>query len=236
VLLNSAGLARGAQSIGLALATLAVVLVVALRYGEQMSRAVFVESREALLLQVFGLALLIAGAAERLQVSAAVGAFLVGIALSGRVAEGAREVLSPLRDLFAAAFFLFFGLSTDPGSLPPALPAALALSVAGILTKVASGWYAARRAGIAPAGRIRAGAALAPRGEFSIVIATLAVGAGVNAHLGPLAAAYVLLMAVIGPLLPRAFDPLARRAGRRAARRGARRRAEAGRGAGRVAG
>ncbi len=50
--------------------------------------------------------------------SAAVGAFLVGIALSGEVAHGARNLLSPLRDLFAAVFFVFFGLSTDPADDP----------------------------------------------------------------------------------------------------------------------
>ncbi len=77
---------------------------------------------EKLLLVVFGLTLLVAGIAQKLQVSAAVGAFLVGIALSGEAAEGAHTLLSPLRDLFAAVFFVFFGLSTDPTSIPPVLP------------------------------------------------------------------------------------------------------------------
>lgn len=83
--------------------------------------------------------------------------------------------------------------------------------MAGIVTKAVTGWLAARRAGVATTGRFRAGAALIPRGEFNIVIAGLAVTAGINPRLGPLAAAYVLILAVTGPLLARASEPLARR-------------------------
>ncbi|MBB2915282.1 hypothetical protein FHS43_006602 [Streptosporangium becharense] len=46
-------------------------------------------------------------------VSAAIGAFLVGLALTGEIADRARAVLTPLRDLFAAAFFLAIGLSVS---------------------------------------------------------------------------------------------------------------------------
>jgi CPA2 family monovalent cation:H+ antiporter-2 len=82
--------------------------------------------------------------------------------------------------------------------------------VAGIGTKVATGWWAARRAGIGVTGRLRAGAALTPRGEFNIVIAGLAVAAGINSEIGPLAAAYVLILAVLGPIIARGVEPFAR--------------------------
>ena len=118
----------GLTSVAIALAAISVALLVALRYGRQVGRFVFSENREVLLLIVFGLALLVAGIAQSLQVSEAVGAFLVGIALSGRVAESARSVLSPLRDLFAAVFFVFFGLRTDPTEIPSMLLPALALA------------------------------------------------------------------------------------------------------------
>jgi hypothetical protein len=71
-----------------------------------------------------------------------------------------------------------------------------------ILTKVLTGYWAARRDAVDQRGRLRAGMALVARGEFSIVIAGL--GAGVEPHLGPLSAAYVLLLAVLGPILARA--------------------------------
>jgi len=151
-------------------------------------------------------------------VSAAVGAFLLGIALSGEVADKARPLLEPLRDLFAAVFFVFFGLSTNPEQLPAVLAPAAVLVVVGIATKVATGWIAARRAGIGPGGRVRAGASLVPRGEFSIVIAGLA-GSAVDPRLAPTVAAYVLALAVLGPLMPRFADPLARRAVQRSVAR-----------------
>ena len=211
VLLVGSSLGSAAASLTLALATVVVVLVVALRFGEPVSRAVFSHSREALLLTVFGLILLVSGIAQALQVSAAVGAFLVGIALSGEVAERARELLSPLRDLFAAVFFVFFGLQIDPGSIPAVAGLALALGVVSAATKYATGWYAAARSGVRLRGRVRAGTTLVARGEFSIIIAGLGVTAGVEPQLGALSAAYVLLMAIAGPLLMRASEPIAAR-------------------------
>jgi CPA2 family monovalent cation:H+ antiporter-2 len=216
------GLARGALSVGVALLTVAAVLAVALRFGERISRVMFDESDEVLLLRVLGLALLVAGVAAQLQVSAAVGAFLVGLALSGKVAESARALLTPLRDLFAAVFFVFFGLHTDPHDIPPVALTAVALGVVGIATKIATGWWAARRAGMATVGRFRAGGALVPRGEFNIVIAGLAVSAGAENEIGPLSAAYVTFLVIVGPLLARYIEPAARSYLRRRATRAAR--------------
>ena len=207
-LLVGEDLLASALPVGVALGTVALVLVVAVRYGETLSRLVFSPSDEVLLLVILGLTLVVAGAAEQLQVSAAVGAFLVGIALSGEAAEAAQALLTPLRDLFAAVFFLFFGLQTNPRSIPPVALAAAALALVTAATKVATGWWAARRIGVGPRGRWRAGTALIPRGEFSIVIAGLAVAAGREPTLGPLATTYVLILAVLGPLVARLSEPL----------------------------
>jgi CPA2 family monovalent cation:H+ antiporter-2 len=191
-----------------ALATITIVLIAATRFGEQITALVSAKDPESLLLGVLGLTLLVAGVAEQLKVSAAVGAFLVGIAVSGTVAETAAEVLEPLRDLFAAAFFVFFGLSTKPGSLLGVLPLALLLTVVCALTKVATGYLAASRSGIGRRGRWRAAVALIPRGEFSVVVAALAVGAGAAAELGPLTACFVLLTIGLGALVSRLPDRL----------------------------
>ncbi|MCZ2813490.1 cation:proton antiporter [Modestobacter sp. VKM Ac-2979] len=203
-------------SVTVALTTLAVVLAVAVRHGHSVTRFVGARSNEILLLRVLGLALLVAGAAEAVHVSAAVGAFLLGIALSGEVAERIGDVLSPLRDLFAAVFFVFFGLSTDPTQLPAALLPAAALAAVGIVTKFGTGWIAGRRAGVGPPARVRAGAALVARGEFSIIIAGLVLGS-VPAAFGSTVAAYVLILAVLGPLTPRLVDPWVRRLAQRSA-------------------
>ncbi|MFE0423562.1 cation:proton antiporter [Streptomyces sp. NPDC058953] len=204
-LLAGVGLAGGSVTLLIALGTVGIVLYLALRHGRVISRAVNSDNPEMLLLVVLGLTLLVAGIAQELQVSAAVGAFLVGIALSGEVAEGARKLLTPLRDLFAAVFFVFFGLSTDPTEIPPVLLPALLLAVVTAATKIGTGWYAARRAGIGPKGRLRAGGALVARGEFSIVIAGLAVAS--EPRIGPIATAYVLILVILGPLAARWTEP-----------------------------
>jgi CPA2 family monovalent cation:H+ antiporter-2 len=204
-------LLMGLQTVGISLAVVTLVLVVALRHGHHVSKAVHSENSEVFLLNLLGAALLVAGLAAAMQVSAAVGAFMLGIAISGATAHSATRVLEPLRDLFAAIFFVVFGLNTDPRSIPPVLGWALLLAVVTAATKMITGFWAAKRAGIGVPGRYRAGAALIARGEFSIVIAGLAVASGVvPPDLAALATAYVLIMAIAGPLAARFVEPLVR--------------------------
>ncbi|WP_298253352.1 cation:proton antiporter [uncultured Arthrobacter sp.] len=200
--------AGGLGTVGISLLVVTLVLVIALRWGNAVSAVVDSKDREVFLLTLIGAALLVAGIASALQVSAAVGAFLLGIAISGATAENAARVLEPLRDLFAAIFFVVFGLNTDPSTIPPVLGFALLLALATSITKIMTGWWAAGRQGIGRMGRARAGTALVARGEFSIVIAGLAVASGaVVPDLAALATTYVLLMAVIGPVLARLAEP-----------------------------
>jgi monovalent cation:H+ antiporter-2, CPA2 family len=201
VWLSGGGAAKIVLSICIAIGVVSLALLVTVQYGHQLSRLLAHESDEINLLSIFGTVLLVAGAAQRFQVSSAIGAFLVGIALSGTVAEQSHRLVSPLRDLFAAIFFFFFGLEIDPAALMPSLPFALGLGTVTALTKVLTGYWATRRKGIDQRGRVRAGMELVARGEFSIVIAGL--GITVEPRLGPLSAAYVLLMAILGPLLSR---------------------------------
>jgi len=191
-----------AASVFIAMSGAGLALLVAIRFGEKISRLISHESDEVVLLTTLGAVLLVAGLAEGLQVSSAIGAFLVGIAVSGPIAKQTHRLLTPLRDLFAAIFFLFFGLEIDPASLPSALPFAIGLGVVTAATKIATGYWAAGQATAVRRARLRAGMALVSRGEFSIVIAGL--GAGIEPRLGPLSAAYVLFLAILGPILTRA--------------------------------
>lgn len=148
----------GLATAAAAVAGVVVFLAIAQRVEVGVSRVLFSHSDEALLLTILGLAVLVAGIAELVQVSAAVGALLVGIAFSGPAAKGARPLLTPLRDFLAAIFFAFFGLSVDPSQIPGALGPALALALVTAATKFVTGWWSARRAGIGTRGRARAGA------------------------------------------------------------------------------
>ena len=198
-------------SVTIALLVVSVILLIALRYGSKISLQIGTGSNESVLLAVFGLVLLVAGAAQLFDVSGAIGAFLVGLALSGKTEERAMELIAPLRDLFAATFFIFFSFQIDPADLVSVAGWALLLAIVSAFAKIATGWYAAGRRGVGQRGRLRAGTVLIARGEFSIVIAALGSDLADGAELGALAAAYVLITAIAGPLATRFSDSISRR-------------------------
>src|SRR2546427_6773232 len=74
-----------ALSVSIAIVVVCGVLVTAVRYGNRISRLAAHQSDEIILLTIFGAVLLVAGLAQRFQVSSAIGAFLVGIAVSGPI-------------------------------------------------------------------------------------------------------------------------------------------------------
>jgi CPA2 family monovalent cation:H+ antiporter-2 len=195
-----------AITVGVALVAVGAILVVALRFGRHVSRLLSGGSDESLLLAVFGLTLLVGGLAEEVQVSAAIGAFLVGLALSGPVQHRAGALIAPLRDLFAATFFLFFSFQLLPSALVDAAVPAVTLAVVAVATKFVTARVATRPLGIGPRGRLRAGATLAARGEFSIVIASLGSSMADGRDLSSTAAAFVLTTAVASPLLAKYID------------------------------
>lgn len=200
--------AATAGSVGIALVVVLVLLLLALRFGRPLSDLLAGGSDESLLLAVFGITLLVAGLVQQVDVSGAIGAFLVGLALTGRAEERAVRLVFPLRDLFAATFFLFFSFQIDPSDLYRNAIPALLLAVVTAFTKIITGWYAAKRVGAAGRGRLRAGTALIARGEFSIVIAALGAELVDGPELGALAAGYVLITAIIGPLAAKYADQL----------------------------
>jgi monovalent cation:H+ antiporter-2, CPA2 family len=200
-------------------AIVVLILGAATRIEVGLSRFVFSRSDEALLLTILGMTIFIAGTAEVFGLSAAVAALLVGIVLSGPAAEAAHGLLSPMRDLFAAMFFAFVGLSVDPSSIPPVLVPACALALVTLVTKFATGWIGAAPLGVGLRGRTRAGAMLSARGEFSIAIAGLATAAGAVADFEALAISYVFVLAIIGPIFVRFADPIGEYLVRRAAAR-----------------
>lgn len=156
VLLAGGDAARIGISVAIAVVTVLIVLFVAVHYGQSLSRFASHQSDEIVLLSVLGTVLLVGGIAQRLQVSAAIGAFLVGIAVSGPRRDQAHRLIAPLRDFFAAIFFFFFGLEINPGSLISVCWIAIALGVVTVATKVATGYWSARRLGCEKRSSLRA--------------------------------------------------------------------------------
>lgn len=209
VVLTGTGLVTGLISVTVALLVVAVVLVISVRRSPKLTR--FFDAREpvGLLLVVFGAAVAAAGFAGYLQFAPAVAAFLVGLLLTGEVAEVARRRLDPLRELLAAVFFVYFGLSTDVRDLPGVLGWAILLAVITIATKFLTGWFAARTVKGGTISRLRAGALLSARGEFSVIIAGLVAVSGVlPPEFAALVAAYVLITAGAAPILARFAEPV----------------------------
>ena len=195
-------------AITVSISLLAVLAVLAVAYvlGDRLSAIALSQSSEALLLTLLGGTLLVAGVAGRLNLSTAVGAFVVGIVLSGEIVSHARGLILPLRNLFAAVFFVFFGLQVDLSLIPDVAVAAVVIAAVTVITKFATGWVAAGRAAIGKPGRARAGAALIAHGEFSIVIAELGISR--ENDLGALAATYVTILTLVGAMLYQFSDSI----------------------------
>jgi len=194
--------AAGLVSVSVALIITGLVLIISYRGNAKWSRILNPDVPSGLLLTVFGSALLAAGVADLAGFSGAVAAFLVGLLLTGEVANTVRGRLGSLRDLFAAIFFLFFGLATNFAELLQVLPAVLLFVLIGVAGKFAVGWWIAKDM-VDKFSWIRAGAFLTPRGEFSMVIAALAAPAVLTVNLQALTLTYVTLAAIIGSIVLR---------------------------------
>jgi CPA2 family monovalent cation:H+ antiporter-2 len=194
-------------------------LVAVARFGGRVvDRVIGTDDDEILTILFIGLAVLVAGVAEELGVSDAIGAFLAGLIVAETTVKARVErLVLPLRDAFAAIFFFTFGLTIDPGEFGDvAGPVLLAVALSLVLNLVAGtlvGWIGRqdRRAAA------NIGLTVLARGEFSLILASLALAAGLDERLGPFTGLYVLILALLGPilasrswlvarLLPRALD------------------------------
>jgi CPA2 family monovalent cation:H+ antiporter-2 len=190
----------GLISVGVALAITGLVILLSFKGGNKIMKILDPSEPGALLLTVFGAALLAAGLADLIGFSGVVAAFLIGLLLTGEVAQTARARLSPIRDIFAAIFFVFFGLATDPREVPAVLPIAIVLLVIGIVGKMLTGWWVTRDLSDRMSWR-RAGAFLTARGEFSMVIAALAAPVVTAVNLQALTLTYVILTSIAASVL-----------------------------------
>ena len=197
-------LAAGLISISVAFVIIGLVILVSLRRDGVVSGVLSNQSPISLLLTVFGSALVAAGVADLIGFSGAVAAFLVGLLLTGEVAEAARERLSSLRDFFAALFFLFFGLVIDPATIVSAIPIALLLAFVGLFGKLVVGYVIGKDMQNKDKWK-RIGAYLIPRGEFSIVIAALAASTSFGEELKSITITYVIITTLIASLIIRFY-------------------------------
>lgn len=192
----------GFISVALALAITGLVILISFKGSSKLVKILDPSEPGGLLLTVFGAALLAAGLADLVGFSGVVAAFLIGLLLTGEVAETARARLSPIRDIFAAIFFLFFGITTNPADLPAVLPLAILLAALGIAGKYLVGWWVTRDL-TDKLSTWRATGFLIARGEFSMVIAALAAPIVLQVKLQALTLAYVIITAFAASIVLR---------------------------------
>ena len=201
VLGDAQGAGEAVTAVAKGLAFLLLLVAVA-RWGRGVVGRLLGTADDELLTVCFvGVAVLVAGVASNVGVSDAIGAFLAGQVVAGTaVAHRVERLVLPLRDLFAAMFFFAFGLSVDPGALGSvAGPVLLAVTVT-VIGCVVAGVFAARIQRMGSYAAANIGLTVLARGEFSLILASLAVAAGLDGRLGPFTAGYVLVLAVAGPL------------------------------------
>jgi CPA2 family monovalent cation:H+ antiporter-2 len=200
----STGFVPAVTSLAISLAVIGLLVALALRGRGLLERLLATDSDESFLLRVVGVTVLVAGLALAAGVSEAVAAFFLGTAV-GTTSHHERvaRVITSERDLYAAVFFFAIGLETEPALVAGVLgPLALLVAVT-TLSKLASGYWGGRLWGLDERRSTRVGLAMVARGEFSLVIAALAVAAGADPRVVALAVGYVFVMSVLGTVLMR---------------------------------
>jgi CPA2 family monovalent cation:H+ antiporter-2 len=202
------GVGGAVSSLALALGFVGLLVVLTWRFQGPLERLLAGRSDEGFTLLLLSFVLLVASSAVGVGLSEAVGAFLAGIVIgSTRLKERASRTLHPFQTLFAALFFVSFGMGLGLDNLAAVAAPAIVLIFLGICTKVAGGFFAGRAAGHTPAQSTTVGFSLVPKGEFSILIAALAAAAsGPDSQIQALTGLYVFALAIIGPIGMREAD------------------------------
>ncbi len=181
---------------------LVVMFAVARWGGRFVSRLFRTKDDELFTILFFGLAIMFGGLGEILGVTDAIGAFLIGLVLGAtRYRNKIEQIAIPLRDVFGAFFFLNFGLGLDPSKFPEVIVPVVVAVVMTVVLNIVAGQFVAWLNGLGPQAGINTAAILQNRGEFALILATLALGAGLDARIQPFAGLYVLIMAIMGPIL-----------------------------------
>lgn len=186
----------------IAFAFLVVMFAIARWGGRVVSRFFRTRDDELFTILFFGLAILFGGIGEVLGVTDAIGAFLIGLVIGAtRFRSRVEHIAIPLRDVFGAFFFVNFGLGLDPGAFPSVVVPVLIATVMTIVLNLGAGQFVAWLNKLGPRAGLNAAFILHNRGEFALILATLSLSAGLDERIQPFAGLYVLIMAIVGPIL-----------------------------------
>lgn len=179
--------------------------------GRAIGRLLGSPDAELLTILFIGFGVFVAGVAEIAGASDAVGALMAGMVVAGsQVAHRVEQLVIPVRDTFAAIFFFWFGLTIAPGALGTvAVPVMIAVAVS-LLFNVVAAIVAVRIYGYGADAAANTALMLVSRGEFELILAALAIAAGLDSRVAAFAALYVLVLSILSPLLSARSHALAR--------------------------
>ncbi len=197
--------------LGLAFGFLVVMFTLARFAGKWVSKIFATRDDELFTVLFFGLAVMFGGIGDLLGVTDAIGAFVIGLLCGAtRYRDRIEQLALPMRDVFAAFFFVNFGLGLDVSTFGEVLwPVLGAIGMTVVLNAVA-GQIVARMNGFNVQQGINTAVILVNRGEFALILATLSAAAGLEERITAFAGLYVLVMAVLGPLLAVNSDRIGR--------------------------
>ncbi|MBB6453419.1 CPA2 family monovalent cation:H+ antiporter-2 [Salirhabdus euzebyi] len=144
-----------------------------------------------------GIALAYGGLALYLGLSEVLGAFLAGMMLAEMSKiEKVEHTVHPVKNLFLPTFFIYFGTTVEFGEGVPMVSFLVVLLIWSVVAKILVGVIGGRMYGLSNRVSFRAGLSICARGEFSVVIASLATGV-----IKVFAGVYIILAAFIGMVL-----------------------------------
>ncbi len=167
-------------------------------------------NNETMLIVSLGLCLAMVSIATYAGFSPALGAFVMGSILA-ETSEGPRieKILHPIKDLFAAVFFVSVGMMIDPAILQEYAWQIVLITLITIAGKVISTSVGALISGVSFRHSVQAGMSLAQIGEFSFIIATLGLTLKVTSDfLYPIAVSVSAITTFATPYLIRNSDRL----------------------------
>lgn len=168
-------------------------------------------NEESLLVVSIGLCFLMVALASKAGFSPALGAFIMGSILAETTdAEKIEHLVKPVKDLFAAIFFVSVGTLIDPKALSENAAPVLILTVVTIAGKILSTTFGALVSGQPLRRSLQSGFSVAQIGEFSFIIAGLGLSLKVTSgFLYPIAVGVSALTTFTTPYLIRWADPAA---------------------------
>ena len=169
------------------------------------------KSQETLLIVSLALCFGLALVADRLGVSAAAGAFLVGTVLGDTDhSEELVSTMSPVRDIFAALFFVSIGMLIDPALIGRFIVPALIVASVFVVGKIVADTVATFMTGHEGRTSLKVGTGMTQSGEFSLAMVKVGVDhAVVGPFLYPVIAVTTALTAIVYPLISASSDAVA---------------------------